>query len=679
MFNLKITGDNKNEEPIKENKGEELIKENYQDKPGNIDEGSDPENNGDESSDKEDYQYIEKQYEMIDGKYLCKIDNCNKILKTKALFDNHVAAIHDIIKKLYMCKICRFKCVTNKQLYKHTQLHNADSVKCSAKDCLMLFSKNAKASLTQHIKKDHVDILPFGCSLCDNSYKEREGLKNHIEIDHKSYNDWKYACKTCGCKFPVKKYQIRHEKLHNDPHALKCKFEGCLKLCMTQRDLNKHLRDNHNQDTKYKCNIGECTKDFIFESQLKEHQASLHKVGDIKYKCNFEGCTKQYAKKSRLDRHQASKHGVEGVYKWKYCEYENCDRKFMNNQVLTEHESIDHGINQFVYNCGMDNCEDSFTRYSTLRQHWHNKHGINPKDKVFTCDECGSSFETKSKLNQHIKTTHPIELIECQIDNCGIMFKTKSSFKSHQETYHNPNAKRFECDMCTLDFVNPSNLVAHKASIHDIGKFTCDLCLSACGNKIQWYCKITNAIYMVCRKCYHKNTGFKTRIEKEVVDFLKENFQFPICKQDQRINGEICSKYRPDVMYTCCSENMIIYVEIDERQHKFSASYKCEEKRMSEIYDETPGSFVVFIRFNPDDYKLPFSKMCKGKLKKQERFELLLESVNFVIQNKKTLMNESMMYVLYVCYDRDNEIITQNISKMLIYDTGDLTDGIKII
>ena len=43
-------------------------------------------------------------------------------------------------------------------------------------------------------------------------------------------------------------------------------------------------------------------------------------------------------------------------------------------------------------------------------------------------------------------------------------------------------------------------------------------------------------------------------------------------------------------MYSCAINNVTIYCEIDEHQHfNTNGSYKCEEKRMSDLYDETPG------------------------------------------------------------------------------------------
>ena len=95
--------------------------------------------------------------------------------------------------------------------------------------------------------------------------------------------------------------------------------------------------------------------------------------------------------------------------------------------------------------------------------------------------------------------------------------------------------------------------------------------------------------------------------------------------QDATVKGEACLKYRPDIMYA--SENLVIYVEIDEHQHKYgNGSYQCDEKRMSDLYDETPGKLVVFVRYNPPTYKPPAGVAKVTKTRK----ELLPTTLKYV-------------------------------------------------
>jgi hypothetical protein len=141
--------------------------------------------------------------------------------------------------------------------------------------------------------------------------------------------------------------------------------------------------------------------------------------------------------------------------------------------------------------------------------------------------------------------------------------------------------------------------------------------------------------------------------------------------QDKKVNGEACLNYRPDLMYSCGDEKMVLYVEVDEHQHKYhDGDYQCDEKRMSDLYDETPGSLVIFLRFNPDKYESPVGrKLITDKTKK---LNLLLDTMNYVIREREKLADQALLHAIYICYDNDSDRLAKNIPKKLIYDECDL-------
>ncbi len=51
-----------------------------------------------------------------------------------------------------------------------------------------------------------------------------------------------------------------------------------------------------------------------------------------------------------------------------------------------------------------------------------------------------------------------------------------------------------------------------------------------------------------------------------------------------------------------------IIVECDEDQHR-GRPCECEQKRMIEIHQSLEGRPVIFLRYNPDDYKINGVKM----------------------------------------------------------------------
>ena len=118
-------------------------------------------------------------------------------------------------------------------------------------------------------------------------------------------------------------------------------------------------------------------------------------------------------------------------------------------------------------------------------------------------------------------------------------------------------------------------------------------------------------------------------------------------RMDSVIGGEACTKYRPDVLYT--GTDLWIQVECDENQHT-GHSYSCEERRISEIFDETGGKSLAVIRWNPDNTrtcKIPFA----------QRLELLRDTILEIISR----VPEHPIEVTYMFYDHDNENICKHL------------------
>jgi hypothetical protein len=62
-----------------------------------------------------------------------------------------------------------------------------------------------------------------------------------------------------------------------------------------------------------------------------------------------------------------------------------------------------------------------------------------------------------------------------------------------------------------------------------------------------------------------------------------------------------CSRRRPDLLLDLGYQ--IIIVEIDENQHT-DYDCTCENKRVMQLSKDLDHRPIIFIRFNPDDYKI---------------------------------------------------------------------------
>jgi len=112
------------------------------------------------------------------------------------------------------------------------------------------------------------------------------------------------------------------------------------------------------------------------------------------------------------------------------------------------------------------------------------------------------------------------------------------------------------------------------------------------------------------------------------------------------------------------SKELTIVVECDEFQH---SGYSFETERMNAIIDEIKDHRVVFIRWNPDTYKV---KKHRGKVNREQRLEMLIDLIR-ILCNKQWEEEENIL-VYYMFYTEDNPIITKSLERKLIYEKEDI-------
>lgn len=352
--------------------------------------------------------------------------------------------------------------------------------------------------------------------------------------------------------------------------------------------------------------------------------------------------------------HYISNHTEKKDIEWFHCDQENCNYKAKLKTTLKNHKKKIHNVGIKWFLCDHENCNFKTNEKYQLNKHKQRIHNLNTK--WFCCDHENCDYKTKNKyyLKIHKQRIHDIsEKLKC--DNCDYEAKSKIEMKNHILYYHSPDAPIFYCNEkdCTYNSKVKWYLQLHKKHTHDIGNKECVFCTKLCFKLLPY--KDTEGNHKICKLCFKKVTGYKNRIEKTVVEFLRKSYNHPIISHDKTIKGETCTKYRPDVLYT--SPNRIVVVEIDEHQHKWNnGSYLCEEQRMLEIQEEFGGIQTIFVRFNPDNYNVQNKKSLNLRLKFLIDFLQELESTNI----------ENIIKVYYLFYDTDNPRISKNIKHELI-------------
>jgi hypothetical protein len=133
--------------------------------------------------------------------------------------------------------------------------------------------------------------------------------------------------------------------------------------------------------------------------------------------------------------------------------------------------------------------------------------------------------------------------------------------------------------------------------------------------------------------------------ESRVVSLLTEHFGEPnIC--DRIVENECEIKQRPDIVYEC--KTHIVICEIDENRHRSYCDLG-EVNKMKNIYTAYGGEMpIVFIRYNPDKFKVD-GKVVNIPNEKKEK--MLLLWVKKAINEIPT----GMISIIYLYYDNYRE------------------------
>jgi len=400
-----------------------------------------------------------------------------------------------------------------------------------------------------------------------------------------------------------------------------------------------------------------CEKTFANNGKLKRHQANIHDIGVQWARCEY--CDYKCKDKYNLNKHLSQKHNI-GV-KWWICDIDDCELKFKGSSDLKRHQSAVHDIAVKWWCC--DLCKQKFKTNPNLTRHYRTKHDI---DTIwYDCPDCDYKAKAKHDLSIHQARIHENDKVWHHCDLCDYKSVAKTDVYRHKQHVHFINVKWHHCPIkeCAYKAKRQYLLKEHVGYIHDIGDKTCDFCLLNRYKLTQYTEKeITSHI---CRKCLRKVTGKNSRSEIVMSNYLDTHFgtEF-LLASDNKIYGKACQNYRPDKLYA--SPGIVLHIECDEQQHAHSGNnYSCDEKRISDIYDEFPGHKYIVIRWNPDKYKVPNRKERKNR---GERLELLLKCMVEMLQNPP----KDLITIIYMFYDKDNELISRNLPCKFVYNKNDI-------
>ena len=348
------------------------------------------------------------------------------------------------------------------------------------------------------------------------------------------------------------------------------------------------------------------------------------------------------------------------------CPGSNCTYKCVNQTAMKRH------ITQYHQQILNPIYEDWFNG-----DHPHHNVQI-PKDLFivgpikFKCPDCDFFSFKKDDLKIHINSIRRNNTMEgdvcsyCDLGIHGYIYTIWDKVEEEPEhlcktCYGQVKRKKKwnYCNHCEFDCKTPSALKIHLSRVHDIGDKQCTFCIKNVFKLHQYQDKYGN--HDICKNCFNKVTGKNSRIEIQMSTYLDTHFGVEFLMGSdislKRMGG--CQLYRPDKIYS--SPDRILIIECDEYQHINIFNYTCDEKRISDIYDEFPGKKLTIIRWNPHNYT-PSKEKIKIK-KKEDKLKLLLKLMNKTL--KKTQEEEILIY--YMFYNEDNELLSKRIPHKLIF------------
>ena len=162
----------------------------------------------------------------------------------------------------------------------------------------------------------------------------------------------------------------------------------------------------------------------------------------------------------------------------------------------------------------------------------------------------------------------------------------------------------------------------------------------------------------LCVSCHPDKQKIQHKKEQTVADFLVNTFpKHTFVRDKSSTDIKTCTgKYiRPDFVLPL--EDKIIIVECDENQHE-SYPEECESTRMINLSMVYGGLPVMFIRYNPDTFRIN-EDVQKVPQKKR------LERLGGVLKEHIERQPESFLHVNYLFYDDDRQRRLEETTEIL--------------
>uniref|UniRef100_A0A336MLT9 CSON002594 protein n=1 Tax=Culicoides sonorensis TaxID=179676 RepID=A0A336MLT9_CULSO len=141
---------------------------------------------------------------------------------------------HSIKSENLKCRICKIEVKSSSEMTNHMRNHTTKYV---CEFCKARFTH--KVHYQRHMEKHKDQPRPYQCHTCGASYSRIEHVKSHIARAHTK--EFKKKCQYCDKGFITISELKDHERIHTNERPFACTVSGCENTYRTKSALRNHL------------------------------------------------------------------------------------------------------------------------------------------------------------------------------------------------------------------------------------------------------------------------------------------------------------------------------------------------------------------------------------------------------------------------------------------------------
>ena len=183
-----------------------------------------------------------------------------------------------------------------------TKIHGIGLRSCTCDQCGKNFGNFS--NLRIHVQEVHSEANVV-CDICGQYFKSEHRLKEH-KVTHLP-KTIKCIFENCDCMFVSEgKLKAHIRVIHTQKKNTILHCEVCSKVFTRTSNLNAHIRKVHQGERPFKCD--KCEFDTAYRTVLKEHKETVH--DGVMYYCEVPGCGKQMNRIANINKHMKTAHGI---------------------------------------------------------------------------------------------------------------------------------------------------------------------------------------------------------------------------------------------------------------------------------------------------------------------------------------------------------------------------------